>query len=43
MNTSTAIAGLSDPDLLRMQCLIDGQWTGDTGADACDVQNPATG
>lgn len=43
MTTSISIPGLSDPDLLRMQCLIDGQWVGDTGAGACEVHNPATG
>ena len=34
---------LADADLLRMQCLINGQWTGGTGSGACTVNNPATG
>ena len=36
------ILGLSDPDLLRMQCLIAGEWRG-SDSSACDVSNPASG
>lgn len=43
MTATLSIPGLSDPDLLRMKCLIKGQWTGNTGPGACSVQNPATG
>lgn len=43
MTATLSIPGLSDPDLLRMKCLINGQWTGNTGPGACSVKNPATG
>ena len=39
---SNNILGLSDPDLLRMQCLIAGEWRGSESA-VCDVSNPASG
>lgn len=46
MNDTTAAKAtlqLEDPELLRMQCLIDGQWVGaDNGAE-CAVDNPASG
>ena len=35
--------GLSDPGLLRMQCLIDGAWIEQAQGVSCDVGNPATG
>ena len=34
---------LSDPDLLRQQCLIDGQWRDADGGARCEVRNPANG
>lgn len=43
MTTSNSPLGLTDTDLLRTQCLIDGQWTGATEAGTCAVTNPATG
>lgn len=43
MTTPHSIPGLSDHGLLRMKCLIDGQWTGDTGTGSCAVHNPASG
>ncbi|MGV8942390.1 MAG: NAD-dependent succinate-semialdehyde dehydrogenase [Lysobacter sp.] len=43
MTTNLSIPGLSDAGLLRMQCLIDGQWIGATGSEACAVHNPASG
>lgn len=35
--------GLSDPDLLRQQCLIDGKWCDVASSNAIPVLNPATG
>ena len=34
---------LKDPNLLRMQCYIGGQWVGADGGATVDVLNPATG
>ncbi len=42
MNTPTTLA-LSDPDLLRQQCLIDGRWCDADEGSSCKVLNPATG
>lgn len=35
--------GLSDPELLRTHCLIDGQWCAAEKGGSCEVHNPATG
>jgi succinate-semialdehyde dehydrogenase / glutarate-semialdehyde dehydrogenase len=34
---------LTDPDLLRQQCLMGGRWLNATDGSTCDVFNPATG
>lgn len=34
---------LKDPDLLRTQCLINGQWLDQKGGKTCAVSNPASG
>ena len=34
---------LSDPELLRTHCLIDGQWCAAEKGGSCEVHNPATG
>ncbi len=34
---------LNKPDLLKTQCLIDGQWVSSDSGDTLDVMNPATG
>jgi len=41
-NTSS-FPQLADPDLLRQQCLIDGQWRDQAGNATCGVTNPASG
>ena len=43
MTDSFSDLGLSDPGLLRMQCLIDGAWIEQAQGVSCDVGNPATG
>lgn len=43
MTGSFSIPGLSDPGLLRMQCLIDGAWIDQAQSATCEVGNPATG
>ncbi|MFZ2235187.1 MAG: aldehyde dehydrogenase family protein, partial [Dokdonella sp.] len=40
--TDFSIAGLKDADLLRNQCLIDGQWVRQSAGKTCDVVNPAS-
>ena len=42
MNNSS-IPGLKDTDLLRDQCLIDGQWVDQANRKSCEVSNPASG
>ncbi len=34
---------LSDPELLRTHCLVDGQWCAAENGGSCEVHNPATG
>ncbi|MEO7014775.1 MAG: NAD-dependent succinate-semialdehyde dehydrogenase [Dokdonella sp.] len=41
--TVTSIPGLKDTDLLRSQCLINGQWLDQADQKACAVTNPASG
>ena len=43
MTESANSLGLADPGLLRMQCLVDGQWIDHKDGATCDVGNPATG
>ena len=43
MTESANSLGLADPSLLRMQCLVDGQWIDHKQGATCDVGNPATG
>lgn len=43
MTELESIPGLSDPGLLRMQCLIAGEWRDEATQATCDVNNPATG
>ena len=39
----TSVPGLQDADLLRTQCLINGQWVDHSGGKTCVVSNPASG
>lgn len=41
--TDFSIPGLKDTDLLRNQCLINGQWLDHSNRKTCDVINPASG
>ncbi len=41
--TDFSIPGLKDTDLLRSQCLINGQWLDQSSGKSCDVSNPANG
>ncbi|MEO8459350.1 MAG: NAD-dependent succinate-semialdehyde dehydrogenase [Dokdonella sp.] len=41
--TELSIPGLVDTDLLRTQCLINGQWVDQGDRKTCDVSNPASG
>ncbi len=41
--TDFSIPGLKDTDLLRSQCLINGQWLDQSSGKRCDVSNPASG
>ncbi len=41
--TATHPLELADPDLLRMQCLIDGRWCNADSGSTRDVVNPASG
>lgn len=43
MTTTTPIPGLVDPDLLRTQCLINGEWVDQAKQATCAVTNPANG
>ena len=43
MTESANSLGLADPGLLRMQCLVDGQWIDHKDGASCEVCNPATG
>ena len=43
MTNSFPGLGLSDPGLLRMQCLIDGIWIDQAQSASCEIGNPATG
>ncbi|MEO8366710.1 MAG: NAD-dependent succinate-semialdehyde dehydrogenase [Pseudoxanthomonas sp.] len=43
MTESFFAPGLSDPGLLRMQCLVNGAWIDQAQAATCEVINPATG
>ncbi|MEZ5462019.1 NAD-dependent succinate-semialdehyde dehydrogenase [Dokdonella sp.] len=42
-NNPCANLGLSDPGLLRTQCLIAGEWRGAVNEARCEVGNPANG
>ena len=39
----SSIPGLKDTDLLRSQCLINGQWLDQADGKSCTVSNPASG
>lgn len=41
--TDFSIPGLKDSDLLRSQCLINGQWLDQADRNTCDISNPASG
>jgi len=41
--TDFSIPRLKDSDLLRSQCLINGQWLDQADRNTCDVSNPASG
>ncbi len=43
MTDSSSDLKLSDPELLRMQCLVDGRWIDGYGQERCEVGNPASG
>ncbi len=43
MTDLVLISGLDDHDLLRMQCLINGQWVDAPDKSTCGVTNPASG
>ena len=43
MTNSFSDLGLSDPGLLRRQCLINGAWIDQAQGATCEVGNPATG
>ena len=42
-NTGTASLRLSDPGLLKQQCLVDGAWRDAAGGETIAVTNPADG
>jgi len=43
VNAVSSIPGLTDLDLLRTQCLINGQWLDQAKGKSCTVSNPASG